>query len=139
MTALLDPILGTMGIVSDIVGVPGLGAAATILKGIKENCDRVVAHKVSSFHTSQVNDINSLYKDECRRLAQKVAKLNETLDENRKRLQGLELRACTDEIERRVWSDIFLKICNILRLRYPSDDLSEDICLGTMGIYRVIS
>lgn len=103
MTALLGPIFGAMGIAADITGVPGLGVATTILQAIKANCDQVVAHKVSSLHASQTNDrstFNSTHKEECRRLAQKAAKLCDTLDENKNRLQGLELRACTDEIER---------------------------------------
>lgn len=56
MAAFLGPLLGVMGTAADIAGVPGLGVAANILQGIKDNCDRVVAHKVRLRHIVYADD-----------------------------------------------------------------------------------
>lgn len=53
MTAFLAPIFQAMGMVADVTGVPGLGLAATVLQGIKDNCDKVVSHKVRSHLTEE--------------------------------------------------------------------------------------
>ncbi len=57
MDGILDAAFSALGMAADVAGVPGLGAAAGILQGIKANCDKISANKVGSFFFARITSL----------------------------------------------------------------------------------
>ena len=55
VAAFLTPISQAKGMVADDTRVPELGLSAIVLQRIKDNCDKVVSHKVRSHLTEVIN------------------------------------------------------------------------------------
>ncbi|THH26362.1 hypothetical protein EUX98_g7824 [Antrodiella citrinella] len=81
MSRIVGPILATASLAADVSGVPGLGAAADLLDGIKKHCEQVASHK-----------------REAKRMASKAAKLIVTLEEHEKDMETSDLRNYANDV-----------------------------------------
>jgi len=81
MTAIIGPLASAMNIAAN-AGVPYIGIAGGIVQEINAKCEKV-----------------SIHKSDCKRLANKAAKLSSLLEEHRAILQESQLKEYADDID----------------------------------------